>query len=100
MLNWTAEDRQKLRDEVPAKGLEATIDGRSVRDIAQDCLKLARAALLERRNVGCKGRTEAHFLDVLDEVVDSGETSADQLLKLYISSWDGDINRVFRDFAF
>ncbi|NNE23043.1 MAG: glutamate--cysteine ligase [Rhizobiales bacterium] len=98
--DWSAAERQQLRDDVPAMGLEAVIAGRSVRDIAGDCLRLARAALLERRNVGCKGRTEAQFLDVLDEIVDSGESSADQLLKLYEGSWNGDISRVFRDFAF
>ncbi len=98
--DWTADQRQQLRDTVPALGLEAEIAGRSVREIAADCLSISRAALLERKNVGCKGRTEAQFLDVLDEFVETGQTRADELLELYHGSWDGDVSRVYRDFAF
>jgi glutamate--cysteine ligase len=37
---------------------------------------------------------------VLDETVASGKTAADNLLALYNGSWNGDISRVFRDFAY
>src|SRR5258706_816400 len=46
---WTAEERQKLRDDVPKLGLRATIRGRSVRDLAAQCLAIAREGL-KRRN--------------------------------------------------
>ncbi len=98
--NWTADERRQLRDDVPRLALDATVAGRSVRDIAGDCLKLGRTALLGRKFVGCKGRTEAQFLDVLDEIVATGKTGADQLLELYQGPWNGEIDRVFRDFAF
>ncbi len=41
--DWTAAERQKLRDEVPKAGLAATIHGRTVRDIAGEMLTLARS---------------------------------------------------------
>ena len=98
--DWTAEERQKLRDDVPRLALHAKIHGRSVQDIAKDVLKLARAGLDARGLQGCKGRTEAAFLDPLDEIAQSGKTAAENLLALYNGDWHQDVTRVFRDFAY
>jgi glutamate--cysteine ligase len=97
---WSAGERQALREAVPAEALQARIAGRTVRDVAKDMLALARSGLDRRHNVGCKGQTEARFLDVLDEIAESGRTRADDLLKLYETTWHGEIARVFRDFAY
>ncbi|MBL8895575.1 MAG: glutamate--cysteine ligase, partial [Rhizobiales bacterium] len=98
--DWTAAQRQELRDQVPKRALNAEIAGRSVRDLARDMLKLSRAGLEKRAKTGCKGRSEAAFLDVLDEIVASGRTPAEDLLALYHGSWNQDITRVYRDFAY
>ena len=98
--DWTAEERQKLRDDVPRLALHATIRGRSVQDIARDVLKIARAGLEARDRHGCKGRSEAAFLDPLDEIAQSGKTAAEHLLALYNGDWHQDVTRVFRDFAY
>jgi glutamate--cysteine ligase len=98
--DWTAEERQKLRDDVPRLALHAKIRGRSVQDIAKDVLKIARAGLEARNIHGCKGKTEAAFLDPLDEIAQSGKTAAEHLLALYNGDWHQDVTRVFRDFAY
>ena len=98
--NWSADERQGLRDAVPRLGLKATIRGQSMRDLATDALKLARTGLDGRGMTGCKGKTEASFLDVLDETVATGKTAADSLLDLYNGPWKKDISRVFRDFSY
>ena len=98
--DWTAEERQKLRDGVPAQALGAMIRGRSVQDIAGEVLKHSRAGLEARCQLGCKGKSEAAFLDLLDETVATGKTAAENLLALYNTSWNHDITRVFRDFAY
>ncbi len=98
--DWTAEDRQALRDAVPAQGLKAMIRGRTVQQVARDVLNLSRAGLQARDQQGCKGKTEAAFLDVLDETVATGKTAAENLLDLYNGSWNRNIERVFRDFAY
>jgi glutamate--cysteine ligase len=98
--DWSAAERQSMRDAVPAQGLGAMIRGRSIRDIAHDVLALAREGLNRREMKGCKGNTEASFLDTLDETVASGKTQADLLLDLYKGQWEGDVSRVFRDFAY
>jgi glutamate--cysteine ligase len=63
-------------------------------------LAISRAGLEARGRQGCKGKTEAAFLDTLDETVATGKTAAENLLALYHGSWGGDISRVFRDFAY
>jgi glutamate--cysteine ligase len=98
--DWTAEERQTLRDEVPRLALHARVRGRSVQDIAKDVLKIARAGLEARGMHGCKGKTEAAFLDPLDEIAQSGKTAAENLLALYNGDWHQDVTRVFRDFAY
>ncbi len=98
--DWTAEERQKLREDVPKLALKAEVRGRSVRDIACECLEIARRTLDARNIVGCKNLTESRFLDVLDEIVDAGRTHAEELLALYHGRWNGDVSHVFRDFAF
>jgi len=45
---WTAEEREKLRDDVPKLALRAQIRGRSVRDLASVCLNLAHQGLARR----------------------------------------------------
>ncbi|HHN72765.1 MAG TPA: glutamate--cysteine ligase [Thermopetrobacter sp.] len=97
---WTAEDRQRLREEVPKKALAAEVAGRGVREVAREMLAIARGALERRNRIGCKNLTEARFLDVLDEIVASGRTHAEELLALYHGRWEGDVRHVFRDFAF
>ena len=98
--DWTAAERQALRDAVPREGLKAVIRGRTVQDIARDMLKHSRVGLEQRNQQGCKGKTEASFLDVLDETVATGKTAAENLLDLYHGAWNGNIERVFRDFAY
>jgi glutamate--cysteine ligase len=98
--DWTAEQRQGLRDDVPTRALDAIIRGRTVRDLAKEVLALSRLGLDARGQVGRTGKPEAAFLDVLDESVATGKTAADQMLDLYQGTWKGDISRVFRDFAY
>src|SRR6516162_5356918 len=43
--HWTAQERQKLRDDVPRRGFEAVIGGRRVLEIAEECLQLSRDGL-------------------------------------------------------
>jgi glutamate--cysteine ligase len=97
---WTAAERQALRDAVPREGLQAMVRGRSVQGLARDMLKLSRAGLETRNKQGCKGKSEGSFLDVLDETIATGKTAAENLLDLYNGAWKGNIERVFRDFAY
>jgi glutamate--cysteine ligase len=98
--DWSAEDRQKLRETVPHEALQAKVRGRPVQDVAKEMLALSRKGLGERRIIGCKGKTETRFLDELDGIAATGRTRADELLQLYDASWNHDVKRVFSDFAY
>jgi glutamate--cysteine ligase len=98
--DWTEDDRQRLREAVPKQALHAEIRGRKVRGIAREVVAMARAGLEARARLGCKARSEAQFLEVLEEIVASGRTRAEDLLALYEGPWNRDVTRVFRDFAF
>jgi glutamate--cysteine ligase len=92
--DWTTEERETLRRSVPAEALQATVGGRTIREIAREALTLSRASL------DGQGVTDSSFLNVLDDIVESGRTPADELLTLYHGPWQGDITRVFRECAY
>jgi glutamate--cysteine ligase len=98
--HWTAEERQKLRDDVPAHGLKAMIRGRTVQDIARESLAIATNGLVARKEHDATGRDERVHLDMLNEIVASGKTAADHLLDLYHGNWKGDVSRVFKESAY
>ncbi len=43
---------------------------------------------------------ESIFLDPLIEIVDANQTPAERKLDLFNGEWKGDIDRVFREFAY
>ena len=57
---WTAEDRQKLRDDAPLLGLAAEIRGRDLRAVAIDMLAIARGGLKRRARLNAQGRGRDH----------------------------------------
>ncbi|SFK08999.1 glutamate--cysteine ligase [Methylocapsa palsarum] len=93
---WTAEARETLRADAPRLGLEATIAGRKLRDVASDVLGFARAGLARRDRRDSEGRDETCFLDPLDEVVAAG-TQAEALIGRYKSEWGGSVAPAFEE---
>ena len=54
--DWTAQERQKLRDDVPRLGFKATIRGRSLLEIARQTLALAEQGLARRKKLDHGGQ--------------------------------------------
>src|ERR1700684_2022246 len=86
--NWTAEDRQKLRDEVPKAGLAPLVRGRTVFDIANDALRLAYAGLARRKHLDAAGHDETLYLEPLQDRLARGTTPAQELLEEFHGSWN------------
>ncbi|MGB0410058.1 MAG: glutamate--cysteine ligase [Pikeienuella sp.] len=99
---WTAAEREQLRIDASVKGLKAEIGGRSVRDIARDCLAIAHDGLARRARTGANGLLpdETHFLNALHEIVDTGETPAEELLRRYDTEWNRDFAGLYRDCSY
>ena len=97
---WTAEDRQKLRDDVPKLGLAAKIQDRTVFEIASEVLKLARSGLGRRKHFDLSGQDETRYLDVLDDRLARGTTPAQELLAKYHGPWRGSVDPIYSEEAY
>jgi glutamate--cysteine ligase len=98
--DWNADERQKLRDDVPVQGFAATIRNRSMLSLADETLKLARAGLSRRARLNAGGEDETKYLDPLDDLVAGGATPAEELLAKYHGSWGGSVEPVFDEYAY
>jgi len=98
--DWTLEERERLRREVPRKGLRTEIGGRSVQDIALQVIELARQGLTARERLNAAGDNESGFLAPLQEVAESGISPADRKLRLYHGPWKESVDPVFIDCAY
>ncbi len=99
---WTAEQRAALRVDAARDGLRARIDGRDLRALAGEVLAIARAGLARRARPGAGGLIgdETHFLNALQETIDSGRTPADELLARYHGDWGQDLSRIYADYSY
>ena len=98
--DWDIADHERLRRDVTRLGLKAEVAGRSVRDVAVDMVDIARQGLKNRARFSGGMVDERGYLSELEDIADSGITPADRLLALYHGEWQGDLTRLYRDFAY
>jgi glutamate--cysteine ligase len=97
---WTAEERARLRTDVARFGLKATIAGRTAQEIARDMLVIAHEGLRRRDALSAGMVDETGYLTEVEEIAETGVTAAERLLELYHGPWNGDVSRVFAEFAY
>jgi glutamate--cysteine ligase len=98
--DWTTEERQQLRDDVPKTALKTQFRNRTVLDLARDAVALARDGLQRRNRLNSDGADETIHIALLEEIVATGETPAERLLDEYENEWGSDIDEVFRRYAY
>ncbi|WP_395650274.1 glutamate--cysteine ligase [Brevundimonas sp.] len=98
--DWDIGDHERLRRDVTRLGLKAEVAGRSLRDVAVDMVAIAREGLKNRARFSGGMVDERGYLSELEDIADSGLTPADRLLALYHGDWQGDVTRIYRDFAY
>ena len=99
--DWTLEERQALRDAVPAQALNAPIPrGGTLRDIAAEVLDIAHRGLAARGRLNAAGEDETGFLSPLHEIVRRGTVPAEVLLDRYHGAWRGDVSHVYAEESF
>jgi glutamate--cysteine ligase len=98
--DWTNEERAILRRDVPRQGLQTVFRRREVKDIAQEVLTIARAGLKSRAKRDTWGDDEAHFLDTLFAIAETGESPAHELLELYHGRWGRSVDPAFEELAY
>lgn len=89
--DWTDEERETLRNEVPRTALHTPFRGGTIAEIARITVDLASGGL-RRRGLG-----EERFLSPFEETLDLGKTPAERWLDKYHGEWGGDLTRIFDD---
>jgi len=97
---WTHEERERLRAEVPRRGLATPFRGRPLLALAQDVMEIASAGLRARATRDSSGEDETVYLDALREIVGEGRTPAEAMLEAYATRWNGSVDPVYREQAY
>jgi glutamate--cysteine ligase len=98
--DWTADERQKLRDDVPKLGFNAEIRGRNMLTLAQETLRLSARGLTRRKRLDRNGRDETRYLRPLEESIARGLTPAEELLEKFHGPWKGSVEPIFDEYAY
>jgi glutamate--cysteine ligase len=100
VADWTEEEREAMRREVPRLGLETPHRSRTLRDIALEVLEMAREGLHRRARRDLCGEDETHHLDPLFAIAGGGRTPAEELVNDYQTRWGGRIEPVYTEHAY
>jgi glutamate--cysteine ligase len=98
--DWSAEERQRLRDLTPLTALSTAFRGGRVLDLARQLHNIARAGLKRRAVSNAEGQDESIFLEAVEEILREGRTVAEEMLARYAAEWDRCTDPLFRDYAF
>jgi glutamate--cysteine ligase len=98
--DFSMEERERLRREVPRTALKTPFRGGSVRELALEALSIAGHGLKRRGRLNSKGADETVFLEPLIEFAQANQTPAERKLELFHGPWHGSVDPVFREFAY
>jgi len=99
---WDAETRDELRVAASEDGLQAQVRGINMHDLAREVVAISEAGLKARAIPGAGGLIpdETHFLNALNESLESGKVPADELLDRYHGGWNGDLTKIYNEFSY
>jgi glutamate--cysteine ligase len=98
--DWTAEERQALRDIVPKQGFRAPFRNTTVLELARRMLEISGEGLRRRASLDSAGMSEDGFINPLRELVARGQTRAEELLHAFQNEWKGDMSKLFSEYNF
>jgi glutamate--cysteine ligase len=98
--DWSAQERQTLRNDVPKLGFKAAIRKTNVFTLAQQTLSLSRKGLARRKRLDPNGRDETRYLRPLEEIIAQGITPAEDLLEKFHGEWNGSVEPIFAEQAY
>jgi glutamate--cysteine ligase len=98
--DWTAEERQALRDGVGKQAFKLPFRKTSVHELAHRMLEISASGLRRRAALDAGGISEEGFLIPLRELVSRGYTRAEEMLKNYYGVWGKDLSHLFTEYNF
>ncbi|MGB3316962.1 MAG: glutamate--cysteine ligase [Albidovulum sp.] len=99
---WDDETREALRVAASVDGLQAEVHGVKMHDLAREVVAIAEQGLKARARPGVGGLVpdETHFLNALQESIETGRVPADELLEKYHGDWGGDLSRIYAEYSY
>ncbi|MGE0736070.1 MAG: glutamate--cysteine ligase [Alphaproteobacteria bacterium] len=98
--DWTIEEMQALRRDVPKYGLKTKFRRGTLQEVAVRMVAIARQGLAARAMADKCGMDETGFLNTLQDIADRGQTPAEELLDAYRTRWNGNIDKVYEEYAY
>ena len=98
--DWTAEERQTMRDGVPKQAFKTPFRDTNVQALAKRMIEISSAGLRRRAALDGGGMSEDGFLQPFNELIEKGQSRAEELLASYHNEWKGDMNRLFEEYNF
>ena len=98
--DWTFDEVIAMRDAVPRQGLATALRNTNLHQIAREVLDVSRQGLAARARLNREGSDETGYLAPLDEVVARGTTSAEEMLTIWRTRWEGSIEPAFTEYAY
>ena len=98
--DWTAEERQAMRDGVGKQGFKTPFRKATVHELAHRMLEISSAGLKRRAALDGAGMNEDGFLNPVRELVNRGYTRAEEMLKNYYGVWGRDLSHLFSEYDF
>jgi glutamate--cysteine ligase len=101
VADFTAAEHEYLRTEVPRHALKTEFRGRPLKALAEEVVAIARGGLMRRARAEAGGPSdEVHHLDTLVEILARGESPAEIKLANYQDRWKGDVDPIYREYAY
>ncbi|HEY1245085.1 MAG TPA: glutamate--cysteine ligase [Hyphomicrobiaceae bacterium] len=98
--DWSAEERQALRDAVPRTGLATPLRGSTALEVARAACAIARDGLARRGLRDARGNDESRFLEPVEAVLREGASPAQEMLARYQGPWGRSTAPLFKEYAF
>lgn len=95
IADWTQEERDALRLGAPQTSLQTPFRGGTLLDMAREIVPMAAQGLKNRGRGDGTGADESLFLAYLEDITESGKSSAEKLLDSYHGAWGGDIQKAY-----
>jgi glutamate--cysteine ligase len=98
--DWTADERQTLRDAIPRTGLATPFRNTRVLELARAALAIAKSGLMRRAIFDTRGQDETRFLEPVESILREGVTPAQEMLARYEGAWARRMTPLYTEYAF
>ncbi|RWR51376.1 glutamate--cysteine ligase [Sinirhodobacter ferrireducens] len=99
---WDEATREGLRRAAAKDALQGEAGGVKLYALAREVVSIAKAGLAARARPSANGLIpdETHFLNALEESIETGKVPADELLDRYRGDWNGNLTKIYADYSY